>query len=211
MDSQILPQPSFRFLDLPWDIRRLVYDKVIQPPRLLKSLDAIMGLLLANRQLSSETHEAYYGHRPFGMYLWPTKKLGDTSSPLLRMHEPPWSDIIIPHIKHWLIGIHFNNYERNLNSIEYPLMDRTPQTGQYWHHIRDALLFVDKEIAKSTDRRSLTIKMECLYSGHTPARDHDIDVPGSVQAVKNALQPLRRLDYSDDITFIALRPYYPSC
>ena len=204
----------FRILDLPLEVRQLIYSFALPyqdtPLRedttwaeIKNTPNTSMNLLCSNLQISNEARKILYGDNAFTITL---NSIGGISVQVSkeRIHScgPFPTTPSLKYIKHWQLDLKF-----------YPeysaLVYQSPSEGmaKFQGHpsvlsfnrlyCREALRSVADEIINCQELASLKVKMPCICHKESPLNE-------VIPIVQSALEPLGRLQFSGKVTYIAI-------
>ncbi|KAL8831996.1 MAG: hypothetical protein Q9170_005058 [Blastenia crenularia] len=198
----------FAFPKLPLELLRQVYDLVLPSQDLPRRsaewvvMDGLpcrsMGLLLANKQVSSEAKEFLYGGNTFTMVVEAPQVLLQQCSlaGLYQLIEDP-----LPPIKHWQINV---------------------QTSPDWgvpgecFCTKESLLSVAAAMAKIPHLQSLKLSVPCLFNDtswmcrrcHGEVVDCCIDIDFMRKGMGMILAPMNQLRFEGEVRLIACTPLW---
>ncbi|KAL8737682.1 MAG: hypothetical protein Q9181_001442 [Wetmoreana brouardii] len=207
----------FRFLDLPYDARLIIYGMVLptQDPKtqgeywLSQFLPVgFLGLFRANKQISSETRRIYYGGNSF------TIKITRQQASFLGIDRCSWTFEHFPstpsmrYLKHLQLDLDIDPWygrsgwyrepERDTSSCKVLGPHLISKFAKDQHYHRDALLGVCVKLAReANDLQTLKIRVPCLcYT--------DRAFPDTARkSLLFSLAPLQQLQFKASVKVIA--------
>ncbi|KAL8937086.1 MAG: hypothetical protein Q9216_004601 [Gyalolechia sp. 2 TL-2023] len=206
-------QPTgFPFLRLPVDIRQHFYTLILpgqnfpmNAGRWAEVSDIpsdFIGILRANKQISDEALQVLYGGTCSTVIITGQEMRSFKFNEDLRFFLPFKPTGTTEYMRNWQLAMRFDaEYDSDpmpCNMLA-PHHDSQLTTEQYY--IREGVLSTTAVLARVSDLQTLKVSFPCLCK-----KTHDTSVDRVREAITFAVEPLKRLRFHANVTFIAAAP-----
>ncbi|KAI4166581.1 MAG: hypothetical protein LQ343_007935 [Gyalolechia ehrenbergii] len=203
---------KFPFLQLPVDIRQYFYALVLpgqsfpmNTGRWAEVCDIpsdFIAILRANKQISDEALQALYGGISStviitGEEMRSLKFYQDAKS--FRPFVPMGN---LQYMRNWQLALRFDaEYDSDLMPCSRLAPHHDSQLATEQYYIREGVLSTTVVLAGVSDLQTLKLSFPCLCK-----KTHDTSVDRVTEAITFAMEPLQRLRFHGNVTFIAATP-----